>query len=209
MKARTAGLQIIFHRRLSELVIAGGMDYPVIYFDRDGVLNRFTRGKYVNTRADVVPMPTAAATLQAALRLTPFVFVVSNQAGVHHRFMTPSDLDAVDARLWELLACNPLASLYCTHDPEAGCPCRKPRTGMIDTARDLVRALGVRIGAEVMLGDNVTDEKTATAAGVDFVLVSDGPGVAFAPWLASLQRAEDQPEHFPQGPATAGSQRER
>ena len=61
MRARPAGLQIIFHRRLSELVIARGVDYPVVYFDRDGVLNRFTRGKYINTRADVVPMPTAAA----------------------------------------------------------------------------------------------------------------------------------------------------
>ena len=186
MRARPAGLQIIFHSWLSELVVAQGADYPVVYFDRDGVLNRFTKGKYVNTPADVVPMPTAAATLQAALRLTPFVFVVSNQAGVHHRFMTPSDLDAVDARLWELLGRSPLASFYCTHDPEAGCPCRKPATGMIDTARDLVRALGVRIGAEVMLGDNVTDERAATAAGVDFALVSEGPWEPFEAWCQRL-----------------------
>jgi histidinol-phosphate phosphatase family protein len=71
---------------------------------------------------------------------------------------------------------------YCPHHPEKGflgevpefkidCECRKPKTGMIDTA---VNDLNIDINASWLIGDTSTDILTAKRSGIRSILVETG-----------------------------------
>ena len=56
--------------------------------------------------------------------------IVTNQSGIARGALTRGDVDAVNARVEELLGAMDVV-LLCPHGPEAGCTCRKPRPGLI------------------------------------------------------------------------------
>jgi HAD superfamily hydrolase (TIGR01662 family) len=58
------------------------------------------------------------------------VGVVSNQSGIGRGLLTRAQVDAVNARVAELLGPFDTWQL-CPHAPEEDCACRKPRPGMV------------------------------------------------------------------------------
>jgi histidinol-phosphate phosphatase family protein len=150
--------------------------------DRDGTL--IVDVPYNADPARVVPMPTARMALDRLRDAGIATAVVSNQSGVALGHLNVADVRAVNDHLESLL--GPLGPiLMCEHAPDAGCRCRKPAPGLIETA---ARALGVEPRDCVVIGDIGSDIEAARAAGARAILVATPitrpEEIAAAPLLA-------------------------
>ncbi|MFI5845224.1 HAD-IIIA family hydrolase [Catenuloplanes sp. NPDC051500] len=166
----------------NEVSPAGGpatVLYDAVLFDRDGTL--VVDVPYNGDPALVRPMPGARAALDrlraAGLRLG----VVTNQSGLARGRFTHAQLDAVNARVDELL--GPFGTWqFCPHDERSGCRCRKPAPGLVEAA---AAALGTDPRRCVVVGDIGRDMQAAAAAGAAGVLVPTevtlAPEIAAAP----------------------------
>jgi histidinol-phosphate phosphatase family protein len=93
--------------------------------------------------------------------------VVSNQSGVGRGLLTRAQVDAVNARVEELL--GPFDTWQvCPHAPDDGCACRKPGPGLVLAA---AADLGVAPWRCAVVGDIGADVGAALAAGATPVLV--------------------------------------
>jgi len=136
-----------------------------VLLDRDGTL--VVDVPYNGDPAAVVPVPGAATALGRLRAAGVRLAVVSNQSGIARGLLTEEQVDAVNARVEELL--GPLGPwCVCPHGPEDGCACRKPRPGLVLRA---ARALGVAPADCAVVGDIGADVEAARAAGARGVLV--------------------------------------
>lgn len=144
-----------------------------VFLDRDGVINR-NRRDYVTSWAEFEFLPgvlDALARLRAAGRR---VIVVTNQSAVGRGLLAGEELERLHERMRAAIAAAGGAIeevLVCPHHPQSGCTCRKPRPGLLLTARD---KLGVDLRRSILVGDHVTDLAAAAAAGCAAVLVLSG-----------------------------------
>lgn len=168
-----------------------GSEAPrAILFDRDDTL--VVDVPYNNDPARVRPVPGAIETLRRLRTRGIAVGVVSNQSGVAKGRVTIAQLEAVNARIEELL--GPFGTWQlCCHDDDDGCRCRKPEPGMIVAAAE---ALGVQSWQCVMIGDTGADVDAALAAGARAILVPTArtlpPEVAKARETASVAATLDE-----------------
>ena len=130
-----------------------------ILFDRDGTL--VTDVPYNRDPDAVRPMPGAAAALARVRRAGVRTGIVTNQSGVARGLVTPAELAAVNRRVEELLGPFDVWEI-CPHGEADGCPCRKPRPGLILRA---ARRLGVAARDCVVIGDIGRDVEAAAQAG--------------------------------------------
>jgi histidinol-phosphate phosphatase family protein len=136
-----------------------------VLFDRDGTLVHDV--PYNGDPARVALVEDAAAAVDRVRAAGLKTAVVSNQSGVARGLITREQVDAVNARVDELV--GPFDSWQvCPHGPADGCGCRKPRPGMVLAAAE---ALGVRPDQCVLIGDIGADIEAAQAAGARSVLV--------------------------------------
>jgi len=155
---------------------------PAVLLDRDGTL--IVDVPYNRDPARVVPMPTVRTALARLREAGIAIAVVSNQSGVGLGHLGVTDVRAVNDRVEALL--GPLGPiLTCEHAPGAGCRCRKPAPGLIETA---AHALGVEPRDCVVIGDIGSDIEAAQAAGARAILVATSvtriEEVAAAPLIA-------------------------
>ena len=145
---------------------ASGPQRPsAVLFDRDGTL--VVDVPYNGDPEQVQPVPGAAAALALLREAGVPTAVVSNQSGIARGLLTRAQVDAVNARLEELV--GPLGPVFvCEHGPDDGCGCRKPAPGMVLAA---AQALGVAPVDCVVVGDIGADVDAALAAGARAVLV--------------------------------------
>jgi D-glycero-D-manno-heptose 1,7-bisphosphate phosphatase len=133
--------------------------------DRDGTI--VVDVPYNDDPALVRPLPGVADALAAARRAGMRTAIVTNQSGIARGLITPERLEAVHARIQELL--GPFdAIVHCPHDDGDGCACRKPMPGLVERAADL---LGVPTSACVLIGDTRADVSAAYGAGAIGMLV--------------------------------------
>jgi histidinol-phosphate phosphatase family protein len=136
-----------------------------LLFDRDDTL--IVNVPYLNDPALVEPMPGVAETLRRLRSEGIRIGVVSNQSGVARGLIDRAQLDAVNARVEDLL--GPFGTWQiCVHGEEDGCPCRKPEPGLI---RQAASALGVDVRHCVVVGDIGADVAAAVKAGARGILV--------------------------------------
>jgi histidinol-phosphate phosphatase family protein len=136
-----------------------------VFFDRDGTL---VVDVPYNGDPDLVEVVPGARAALARLRDAGIATaVVSNQSGVARGLIDRDQVEAVNARIEELL--GPMGPWeWCPHGPEDGCPCRKPRPGLVLQA---ARALGIDPQRVAVIGDIGADVEAAHAAGARAVLV--------------------------------------
>lgn len=150
------------HRLAGELRVSRP---AAVLFDRDDTLIEDV--PYLSDPEKVRPMPHASEALRMLREAGVLLGVVSNQSGVARGYISPEQLDAVHARVDELL--GPFQTWQvCPHGPHEGCGCRKPAPGMVRAA---AAALGVDVGHCVVIGDIGADVDAAVAAGAHAVLV--------------------------------------
>jgi histidinol-phosphate phosphatase family protein len=136
-----------------------------VLFDRDGTL--CVDVPYNGEPERVVPTPGARAALDRLRAAGVPTAVISNQSGIARGRHTVAQVEAVNARLAELL--GPLGPvLFCPHGSDDGCRCRKPRPGLV---LDAAARLGVDPRTCVVIGDIGADVAAAAAAGARAVLV--------------------------------------
>lgn len=133
--------------------------------DRDGTL--CVDVPYNSDPDAVVAMPGAADALARLHEAGIPTAVISNQSGVARGSVTTAQVEAVNARLAELVGdAGPV--LFCPHGPGDGCDCRKPAGGLVLTA---AAALDVDPSECVVIGDIAADREAARIAGARGVLV--------------------------------------
>jgi HAD superfamily hydrolase (TIGR01662 family) len=163
----------------------------LVLFDRDGTLVHDV--PYNGDPSLVRPVDGAREALDRLRARGVRVGVVSNQSGVARGLLTAGQVDAVNARLAELL--GPFDTVQvCPHGPDDGCACRKPAPGMVKAA---CAELDVDPARCVVVGDIGTDVEAAAAAGAVGVLVptpmTQAEEVTAAlRWARSLPAAVDE-----------------
>lgn len=143
---------------------------PAVFLDRDGVLNRVrvTDGvphppDHVDELVLLPGVPEALARLRAAG--FPLV-VVTNQPDVARGTQIRQRVEEINA---ELRACLPLLDvLTCYHDQRDGCPCRKPKPGLLLAA---ARRWRLDCPRSYLIGDRWSDIVAGQAAGCHSVLL--------------------------------------
>ncbi|MFD7702618.1 D-glycero-alpha-D-manno-heptose-1,7-bisphosphate 7-phosphatase [Streptomyces caelestis] len=136
-----------------------------VLFDRDGTL---VHDVPYNADPDLVrPVDGAREALDALRARGIRTGVVTNQSGIARGLLTEADARRVNRRVDELLGPFDVWAV-CPHGPGDGCPCRKPRPGMILRAAGRIR---VRPADCVVVGDIGADVEAARRAGARAVLV--------------------------------------
>src|SRR3712207_7937373 len=108
-----------------------------VLLDRDGTL--LVDVPYNGDPERVRPMPGAAEALARLREAGVPTALITNQSGIGRGLVDREQVDAVNARMEELLGpVGPKA--ICPHGPDDGCACRKPRPGLVLQAAE---ALGV------------------------------------------------------------------
>jgi histidinol-phosphate phosphatase family protein len=145
-----------------------------VFLDRDGTINEDTG--YIGSPGEVVLIQGSARAIRALNLAKVRVIVVSNQSGVGRGLFAEKDVEAVNARLDELLAdagAGVDAYYYCPHLPDENCECRKPAQGLI---RKAAGEHGVELENSYVGGDKASDIELARGAGARGVLVKTGKG---------------------------------
>lgn len=140
--------------------------YPdAVLFDRDGTLIRDV--PYNGDPDRVRPMPGAREVLRVLRAHGVRTGVVSNQSGIGRGLLTRAQVDAVNARVEELLGRFSTWQV-CPHHPDEGCACRKPEPTLILQACE---ALQARPERTYVVGDIEADVEAALAAGAVPIMV--------------------------------------
>ena len=147
----------------------------IVFLDRDGVINSYPGDKnYVTSWEGFSFLPGAKEAI-INLRKAGFkVYVISNQAGVGKGLFSQVALDDITRNMLKEIKDSGGyidGVYYCTHHPEENCPCRKPKSGLIDLAK---KENSLKLSNAFFIGDTMLDMKTAKAAGCSAVLVLSG-----------------------------------
>jgi D-glycero-D-manno-heptose 1,7-bisphosphate phosphatase len=143
------------------------------FLDRDGTINvKASEGDYITRPDQVELLPGAAGAIGALNDADVLVLVVSNQRGIALGRMTEADVQAVHARLQELLGQSVGARVdeffFCPHE-NGECDCRKPAPGMLRDACQ--RFPGIQLADSVLIGDSATDVEAGVRFGVRSLLL--------------------------------------
>ncbi len=155
--------------------------YPAVFLDRDGTINE--EMGYINHPSRFRLLPNVAGAIKRLNEAGFKVIVVTNQSGVARGYFTESLLEQVVGRMKTLLARKGAyidKFYYCPHHPDAivpeyqkDCPCRKPKTGMVDKA---VSDFSIDVNRSYCVGDRIKDVYFGHQAGLTSILVLTGYG---------------------------------
>lgn len=144
------------------------------FLDRDGTL-MIDRG-YLGDPDGVELLPGVIDALKTLKSHGYLLIIVSNQSAVGRGMHPLEAIDAVNARMEQLLAAEGVqldAILYCPHAPEEKCECRKPKPGLLLEA---ARRFNLDLAQSVMIGDAVRDIEAGIAAQCRYnFLIQDPP----------------------------------
>jgi D-glycero-D-manno-heptose 1,7-bisphosphate phosphatase len=158
------------------------------FIDRDGVINALVadpRSGHPESPLrvqDVALLPGAAAALHRLAAAGWPLIGVSNQPAAAKGVVSVDDLQAIQARVTELLAGAGVRFddfRLCLHHPDGvlpeltgPCDCRKPAPGMLLEA---ARTHDLDLARSWMVGDTDADVLAGRAAGCSTLLITHGP----------------------------------
>ncbi|MDX1368658.1 D-glycero-beta-D-manno-heptose 1,7-bisphosphate 7-phosphatase [Pseudomonas sp.] len=148
----------------------------LLILDRDGVIN-YDSDAYIKNLDEWIPLPGAVEAIARLSRAGWTVAVATNQSGLARGYYDQAALDAMHARLRQLVAeqGGELGLIvHCPHGPDDGCDCRKPKPGML---RQIAAHYSVSLDGVWFVGDSSGDLKAALAVGCQPVLVKTGKGL--------------------------------
>jgi D-glycero-D-manno-heptose 1,7-bisphosphate phosphatase len=147
--------------------------HRAVFLDRDGVINRivFRDGLPASPRnLEEFAFNDGVREAVDELRKCGYrIIVVTNQPDLARKRISREMLDEMARRMEQEIAIDDL--YVCPHDDEDGCPCRKPRPGMLLEA---ARKWDIGLSESFMIGDTWKDVEAGRAAGCKTVLL-DAP----------------------------------
>ena len=157
---------------------------PIVFLDRDGVINQDSP-EYIKRPEEFHFIPDSPEAIALLCRHGFEVILITNQSAVGRKMISAQTLEAIFDKLKKgvVAAGGKITDIFfCPHTPDEGCTCRKPATGLIDTA---VRQYGIDPSTTVMVGDSAKDIRCGRSAGCGrTVLVATGNGPAAREALA-------------------------
>jgi D-glycero-D-manno-heptose 1,7-bisphosphate phosphatase len=155
------------------------MPQYAVFLDRDGTLNEDPG--YLGEPDKVKLFPGTGKALSLLKNRYNFkLIVISNQSGIARGLISESEVDAVNARINELLKEDKVeidAFYYCPHHPDFSSreevECRKPSPSMIYQASS---DLNIELDKSYFIGDTPADILCGINAGLKTVLVKTGYG---------------------------------
>ena len=151
-----------------------------VFLDRDGTICEEVG--YLNHVSRFRMFPFVAASLQRLNEAGYRVIVVSNQSGVARGYFPESLVKEVTHRMTQQLSeagARVDAVYYCTHASAENCPCRKPKTGMLECA---AREHQIDLQRSFVVGDRYIDIELARNAKARGILVRTGYGEGELAW---------------------------
>ena len=164
--------------------------HKAVFMDRDGTVSEEIG--YMYHSGLFRPFPWAGPAIRKINDSGMKAVLITNQSGVERGYYPESMVHEVHDVLRAELARYDArldAVYFCPHHPDTGCPCRKPRPGMLLRAR---QDLGIDLSQSYLIGDRYLDVDAAHAAGTIAVLVMTGNG------RVELEKYKDLPQqpHF-------------
>jgi D-glycero-D-manno-heptose 1,7-bisphosphate phosphatase len=147
----------------------------LVILDRDGVINHDS-DSFIKAPSEWRPIP---GSLEAIARLNHagyHVVLATNQSGVGRGLFEVSTLNAIHDRMHRALGQiggRIDAIFFCPHAHDAGCNCRKPRSGLLD---EIASRFNVDLKGVPSIGDALRDLQAAAAVGAAPILVLTGKG---------------------------------
>jgi D-glycero-D-manno-heptose 1,7-bisphosphate phosphatase len=147
----------------------------LLILDRDGVIN-YDSDAYIKTLEEWIPIPGAIEAIARLSKAGWTVAVATNQSGLARGYYDQAMLDAMHARLRQLVAeqgGEVGLIVHCPHGPDDGCDCRKPKAGLL---KRIAAHYGVELAGVWFVGDSSGDLDAARAVDCQPVLVKTGKG---------------------------------
>ena len=151
-----------------------------VFLDRDGVINEDPGdAEYVKSWGEFHFLPRVKPALKKLSEKGYKIFIISNQAGISRGLYAKEKLDLITENMLDELRREGIditGVYYCIHKPEDNCSCRKPMTGLIDTAISGFKESGQKIDVygSYFIGDTIRDIETGKNAGLKTILVFSG-----------------------------------
>ena len=154
-----------------------------IFLDRDGTINKLN--DFIYKAEDLLLEDGVIEAIRAINSSGLLAIVITNQPAVARGLCDIGDIDYIHKKLKTLLGKEGVFLddiFYCPHHPDKGypeenplykidCECRKPKTGMIELAKD---KFNIDLASSYMIGDSSMDIELAKRAGLKSVLVMTG-----------------------------------
>ncbi len=145
---------------------------PVVFLDRDGVINAGRRG-YIRTPRQFEFLDGAVDAMKRLVDAGRRIVIVSNQDAMGWKLISTAQVRRIHEKmLGELKRAGVTVDeiYYCPHNVLSDCACRKPRPGMLLAA---ARELDANPRTSWMVGDKVSDVWTGKHLGSRTVFVGD------------------------------------
>ena len=149
------------------------MSKKIIFLDRDGVINKEVG--YLHKIKDFEFIDGVFGACMYLQKLDYQLIIVTNQSGISRGYYSEDEFHAVNNWMLEQFSARGVDVLdvfFCPHGPEDGCSCRKPKPGMLLTAKE---KHDIDTSKSWMIGDKEADVSAANAAGINnTILVKSG-----------------------------------
>lgn len=155
----------------------------VIFLDRDGTLNKITKGSYITSSDDLELIDGAGEGCRILRELGYLLVLITNQPVLARGDVSYDELKLIHNRLdWQLAKQEAYLDykFYCPHHPDRGyegevanlktdCECRKPGIGMLTEASML---FNIDLEKSWMVGDSLSDVKAGKNFGLNTCILT-------------------------------------
>jgi len=148
-----------------------GAKQKAVFVDRDGTL--IEEVNFLSRVEDLALFPYTDESVRVLKDRGYLVIVVTNQSGIGRGIYSESDMHAVHDAIQDQLSLKVDAFYFCPHLPDAGCRCRKPGLGMIESA---CKDFDIDIENSWFVGDKDLDVETGLNGGMRTAMVLTGYG---------------------------------
>ena len=149
------------------------MPIKTIFLDRDGVIN-----KEVNYLYKIEDFEFIKGIFEACLHYQNLgykIIIITNQSGISRGYYDESDFEKITKWMlsqFEKNNINILDIFHCPHGPDSICECRKPKPGMLLSAK---HKHNIDMSKSWMIGDRSADIIAANNSGIsNTILVKSG-----------------------------------
>ena len=146
-----------------------------IVLDRDGVINRDS-SSYIKSAEEWIPISGSINAIARLHKANFRVIIASNQSGLARGYFDEAALTRMHDKMNSLVEDSGgviSAIFYCPHSPDAGCSCRKPKTGLLQQAEV---EFDISLAGDYFVGDSLKDLQAATSFNMEPILVRTGKG---------------------------------
>jgi D-glycero-D-manno-heptose 1,7-bisphosphate phosphatase len=172
---------------------------PAVFIDRDGTINE--QMGYINHISRFVLLPGTAEAIKILNRHDFLAIVLTNQSGVARGYFPIDFVEKIHSYMKGLLQKKGAGIdgiYFCPHYKEGvvpefsiACACRKPQTGLIETACE---NFDIDMANSYVVGDSYSDIDMAHRSNLKGILVTTGYGLGEIDYV--LPGSQTKPVHI-------------